>query len=193
MMKLFVYPVKHDTNFAPHIDGDHKYMTLATCKPRIRLRAKERDWVMGVSGKTMKDCDSGRVIYLMKITRHPIDYNSYWNDTELKGRDDNIYHFENGNWIQADHAPPDHDMENDLSGKFVLLSDCYYFFGVNCPCLMDLGFPEFISAWRDYKSNFDDGRVRDFIKTFRAAYRPGVNGEHFHPSSPSKCHSRRAC
>jgi hypothetical protein len=182
-----------DTNFAPHIDKHNRYLTLATCKPHIRLRASKDDWVMGVSGKTMKNFHSGGIMYLMEVTRPPIDINSYWNDAELNGRDDNICHFEKGDWIQANHAPPDHDMKNDLSGKYVLLSEHFYFFGIRCPDLEGLGFPEFVPTWQDYKADFDEKRVKALVACIRSMYSLGVHGEHVHPPIPVTCHPKGVC
>src|SRR5437667_1191593 len=53
MPRLFSYTITDDTGFAPHVDKEGAYLSLATCKPRIRGAANREDWVMAVSGKEL--------------------------------------------------------------------------------------------------------------------------------------------
>lgn len=36
MPSLFVYTLTFDTGFAPHVDEEGRFLTLATCKPDLR-------------------------------------------------------------------------------------------------------------------------------------------------------------
>lgn len=47
--RLFTYIITHDTGFAPNVDGG--FLTLATCKPKIRSVIKENDMVVGFTPK----------------------------------------------------------------------------------------------------------------------------------------------
>lgn len=89
MPRLFTYVMTSDTGFAPHVDHQGKYLTLATCKPRIRSAANEKDWILGVAGRTLsrkcgKDVE-GHLIYLAEVSETP-NYDSYYSDPRFKGR-----------------------------------------------------------------------------------------------------------
>jgi hypothetical protein len=174
-MKLFVYPIVSDTNFAPHVDPKGKYLTLATCKPRVRRNAKRGDWVMAVTGKTTdKKVEQGKVVCIFEITEKPKTYDAYWRDPRFKGRDDNIYYVKNGTLMQKEgsiaHSKRD-EQEHDWSGEYVLISNNFCYFGKDGSHLRDLGFEEFIPCWRDYRYNFDPRRVSELIEHFKRVRR----------------------
>src|SRR5687767_13544768 len=62
-MTLFTYIVTHDSGFAPN--PFHSYCTLATCKPRIRIRARAGDWIAGVGSVGTVGHD--RLVYAMEV------------------------------------------------------------------------------------------------------------------------------
>lgn len=146
-MKYYSYVVSRDFGFAPNPFGQH--CTLATCKPIIRKNSEIGDWVFGISPK-VKD-KGNRLVFAMKVTQK-ITFNQYWESPEFQYKKpvlngslkqmygDNIYHRDENSedWIQSDshHSKANgetnyHNLKRDTSGKFVLISDCFYYFGVS--------------------------------------------------------------
>ncbi len=135
MPRLFSYIITHDDGFAPHVDRHGKFLTLATCKPKIRKAAKVDDWILGVGGKELsnnsgKDMD-GSVIYLAKVNE-TLDYDSYNVHPRFKGRTDNIYHSVRGKWIQkSNEFHGERNIESDTQTNCVLISMEFVYFGRN--------------------------------------------------------------
>ena len=134
-MRLFSYVVTHDTGFAPNPFWD--YCTLANCKPVIRKTAQVGDWVVGLSPRG----SGNKIIYAMKVDQI-LSYEHYFRDSRFgrkKPTDqatvykcgDNIYQStNNGEFYQLPgsmHKPK--DMEHDLKGKRVLVSQEFVYFG----------------------------------------------------------------
>lgn len=120
---LFSYVVRWDHGFAPN--PFHGVCTLATCKPAIRKKAKEGDWVLG-TGSAERDY-RGRAIFLMQISEVS-QFDDYWSNPlflrkkpvmngSLKQRfGDNIYHHDgNGAWTQADSRHSHDGHSNDFN------------------------------------------------------------------------------
>ena len=134
----------HDTGFAPN--PYFGILTLATCKPGIRLTKKVGDYIAGfTSEKLCKDVPGNeKLVYIMRVTEK-ITISEYWNDSRfrckrplkndaIKKRGDNIYkpslHSRSG-FIQMPNANHcDGDMNTDLEGEFVLVSNDFYYFGI---------------------------------------------------------------
>ena len=72
-IRLFSYKMTHDTGFAPNPFGG--FMTLATCKPKIRECKKIGDWIAGFTSGQLNDEFVGKekLVYLMQIHCCPID------------------------------------------------------------------------------------------------------------------------
>jgi len=157
-MKIYSYVIEHDFGLAPNPFGG--YCTLAVCKPKIRKskNLKIGDWVIGTGSKALENisgkCYVGKLIYAMEVNEI-ISFEQYWNDERFQYKKpnlngslqsiygDNIYHKDNNNkWIQLDSA---HSFENgltnekhlkkDISGKNVIVSENFYYFGDNAPQL----------------------------------------------------------
>lgn len=140
-IRLFSYKMTHDTGFAPNPFGC--FLTLATCKPLIRKHKKIGDWIAGFTSKKLNNDNVGeeRLVYLMKVTEK-LTFADYWEKYKQKRPDkdsddlinlagDNIYKpIGNGQFeqIKNDHHNEKHQ-ERDLSGKYVLISDDFYYFG----------------------------------------------------------------
>src|SRR5438093_12444619 len=95
MPRLFSYTITDDTGFAPHVDKEGAYRSLATCKPRIRGAVIRGDWVMAVGGKELtrksgKNVD-GRIVWVARVIDTP-NFDLYYDNPEFKSRPDNIYH-----------------------------------------------------------------------------------------------------
>lgn len=146
---LFSYKMTHDCGFAPN--PFHKILSLATCKPQIRLKKQVGNYIAGFTSSALCDEQTGheRLIYIMRVTEK-ISYDTYWNDPrfELKKLSndstksrvgDNIYkpirkksEFSINNYAQTPNPyhPTKELIARDLSGQYVLISTDFYYFGV---------------------------------------------------------------
>ena len=147
-IRLFSYKMTHDTGFAPN--PFHGMLTLANCKPLIRKCKKIGDWIAGFSSKELNGGGMGeeRLVFLMKVT-DKISYQEYWHNPiyDRKKPDllsphtidkagDNIYQpLKDNPLLSSDFQQIENknhkewDQMHDLSGKFVLISECFYYFG----------------------------------------------------------------
>lgn len=113
-MRLYVYRIDRDYGFAPN--PFYGICTLATCKPSIRSAAEEGDWVIGLVGNGEGDRYkrknlADRMLYAMRVD-DDTGFDAYWRSAEYACKHakptgswkqqygDNIYHIENGSWIQ---------------------------------------------------------------------------------------------
>src|SRR6056297_2740084 len=130
--QVFLYAITRDYGFAPN--PFHGACTLATCKPRLRKSAKIGDWVIGFTGANLsRDI---RFIFCMEVS-DKLTFQEYWEDPQFLCKrpvrngskmslvGDNIYHRENGKWVQEDshHSNPDgtlneHNLKTDTSAEF---------------------------------------------------------------------------
>ncbi|WP_127132492.1 hypothetical protein [Pseudoflavitalea rhizosphaerae] len=147
ILMLYSYKMTHDTGFAPN--PFHGVLSLATCKPLIRLKKHVGDYIAGFTSKELCQEKPGqeRLIFIMKVTEK-IPYDIYWNDPrfamkkpgrnsdiELKG--DNIYKPLQGfteSAITTYEQVPNYYHGNrekkvDLNGKYVLLSNEFFYLG----------------------------------------------------------------
>ena len=134
----------HDTGFAPN--PFHGILTLANCKPLIRLKKREGDFIAGFTSKRMcrDKYDKARLVYIMKVNEK-LSYSEYYNDPRFQCKipannnlisraGDNIYkpsQMAEKGFIQKPN--PYHndrnDMDHDLKGKYVLISEEFIYFG----------------------------------------------------------------
>jgi len=154
-IRLYSYIITHDTGFAPN--PFHGICTLACCKPRIRKDIGERFnkgennsiefWVVGISSMNRKK-DGHKLVYMMKVTDKKT-FKEYWEGTKGKNykmkkpnyenKDgDNIYEPLKENPIdysdvkqseKTNYHKEKEEINKDLRGKYVLISDDYYYFG----------------------------------------------------------------
>src|SRR5262249_53545533 len=118
-MKLFSYVVEHDYGFSPNPIGG--LCTLAFCKfsrdgitPNVVELADVGDWVIGTGGKSPLRAGHGRLVYAMRLTKN-LTLRDYFPDPRFVGRAGNVL---------------------DWAGEtqiFPLVSDQFYYFGVNAP------------------------------------------------------------
>ncbi len=144
-MKFKTYIVARDYGFAPNPFG--KYCTLACCKQRIRQLLEVGDWIFGTGSK--KRNQGGKLVFAMNVTEK-LTFQNYWNDQRFENKKpvmngslvqmygDYIYHYDDQKreWKQSDshHSLPNgtvngHNLERDLSAKYVLISENFYYFG----------------------------------------------------------------
>lgn len=133
-----------DTGFAPN--PFHGILTIANCKPLIRLKKEKLDFIAGFTSKKMSKgkFEKELLVYIMKVTEK-LSYSEYFNDPRFQCKiptkkslisiaGDNIYEpspMAAKRFIQKPN--PYHndgkDMDHDLKGKYVLISDDFFYFG----------------------------------------------------------------
>lgn len=194
MSNFFSYKISRDFGFAPNPFGH--YCTLANCKPKIRKQAQVGNWIIGCGSVGLGNLH--HIIYVMQVNE-VLTYNDYWNDPRFQYKKpllngslsqihgDNIYCYNENTkvWFQADsHHSFDGGVENvgnrntDTGGKFVLVSDNFYYFGRNHFRVP----PEFEAVTggrgdRDFISRkIPDETGRKFIEWLTKSFENGVHG-----------------
>jgi hypothetical protein len=178
--ELFSYVLDHDYGFAPN--PFFGVCTLATCKPKIRDRAKAGDYVLGTG--CAKRGRRGRLVYLMQVDE-VTTYDAYWADdrfrrkrpTDSRGTahafGDNIYHQHQGFWQQANsfHSLPDGrpnplNRDHDTGSEGVLIGHRFVYFGGSGP-MVPANFRDWdgtdVCAGRAYKRRFPAGMAEDVV------------------------------
>lgn len=139
LMSLFSYVVRHDQGFAPNPYGG--FLTLATCKPKIRKTARVGDYIVGTGSSTTvghnKLIYAGRVSDVVSledygrleefICKVPVDSKD---PSAYSG--DNIYSLDGRTWHQRPnrfHGPE--SIQRDLSGENALICRDFYYYGGN--------------------------------------------------------------
>ncbi|OQP42029.1 hypothetical protein A4H97_34140 [Niastella yeongjuensis] len=149
MTKIYSYVLRIDDGAAPN--PFWQLCTLTICKPAIRKNAQVNDWVIGTGSKNVKLNDgkyydfSESLVYAMKITDIMTlnEYDSFCQTSLLnkipkwKTKDwqlkvgDCIYDYSNGNEpIIRKGVHNEENRKRDLSGNNALLSNHFFYFGV---------------------------------------------------------------
>jgi hypothetical protein len=149
MTKIYSYVLRIDSGAAPNPFWG--LCTLTICKPVIRRNAQVGDWVIGTGSKntTLKDGKtydfSEKIVYAMKVTDKKTlkEYDEFckanlankipkWKTKDWRLRvGDCIYDYSTNHepTIREGVHNEDH-RQRDLSGCYALLSDHFYYFGV---------------------------------------------------------------
>tara|TARA_R110002073_G_scaffold299268_1_gene466184 strand:+ start:2486 stop:3103 length:618 start_codon:yes stop_codon:yes gene_type:complete len=134
---IFSYVIPHDYGFAPNPYGG--FLTLATCKPKIRRSARVGDYIAGTG--SVETVGADRLVYAGKVTAIvPIEDYGRLRKYSLKRPSrrserwrrygDNIYHLVDGDWKQRRNPYHGDDAKNhDLSGVNVLICDQFWYYG----------------------------------------------------------------
>lgn len=185
-MRLFSYIITHDSGFSPNPFWG--YCTLANCKPAIRRSADIGDWIVGLTNKTK----GNRIIYIMKVDQI-ISYSEYYIDNRFLTKipnyengkhiykcGDNIYKpLQNGEYHQLLSFHSYGTKENlktkrrDLSGKNVLISKLFYYFGsssITLPSNLEI-----LKTGRGHKCHFSQNIISEFLD-YISHQSPGVQG-----------------
>lgn len=188
-MKMFSYVIPRDYGFAPN--PYYGYCTLATCKPRIRKSAEIGDWICAFGSS--KSSTKRRLVFVMKVGEiHTFD--EYWQDKRfLRKRPvfnramycaygDNIYHHEDGEWIQetSHHSNLDgtinyNNLEHDTQTDRVLVSTEFLYFGNNAIEIPN-EFEGLIAIGRNHRIERDENLIRSFIMWLKENYSYGIHG-----------------
>lgn len=197
MARLFAYKMTHDTGFAPNPFWN--WLTIATCKPKIREFKHKGDWILGFSSKTMvraKDpVYEERLIFVMQVSEK-MTIQEYWNDLRFSSKipnlsekatvhkcGDNIYRPLAKNPIKdddyeqivnANHGPG--NKSNDLSGRFVLIATRFWYFGQKRILLPDEVRPKVPYGRAPYGVlTHDQSKGHAFIN-YIESFSPGIYG-----------------
>lgn len=188
-MKIYSYVVVYDTGFAPN--PFWRYCTLATCKPKIRRKAKKGDWIIGTG--SVSNVGNNKLIFAMKVTEK-MSLEDYGSDKRFAKKipgggpkremGDNIY-YRDKNGEMRQRFPSMHSYRNrenpetkdhDLKGKNALISNArnFYYFGRNATeipnnlsCLIKRG--------PGHKCNFSLQVIDRFLHWIQGK-KPGING-----------------
>lgn len=142
MPRLFTYCIPVDDGAAPNPYWG--FCTLVLCKPAIRRVANPGDWVVATGSMSSSVGDlSNRVVYAMRVTKKYTmsSYDTWvkancpekipdWENADVRRRvGDSVYVFERGIVTQRKSVHTHGNQENDLSGKFALISSNFLYFG----------------------------------------------------------------
>ncbi|CUX55568.1 Nmad2 family putative nucleotide modification protein [Agrobacterium deltaense] len=175
MMSIYVYAVSYDLGFAPNPFGG--LCSLACCKPKIREKAVDGDWIIGLTGVKIKP--AMRCVFAMIVTS-TTTFDEYWshpdfttrrpvrNGTPKKQVGDNIYHRDEpaSPWLQEDsvHSQVDGtqcplNTAHDTRINRVLLSNQFVYFGASAPVM-----PQTVRDALKYSRNPRDYRKFDAVE-----------------------------
>lgn len=212
VMRISSYKMTYDTGFAPNPFGSA--LTLATCKPGMRRKRCEGDWIAGFTSKSLAGHEVGfeRLIYLMCVSEKLL-IRDYFHDTRFQEKipdmntqvprtraGDNIYRPLVPNAEYAEHFEQvrnvNHFAQNkdaDVSGEFVLIGEEFYYFGRCALALPDYVRPVVPKGQSGYGQWTYSPRADRFVEYIRERYRPGCHGlPHKWPEN-STLGCRRSC
>jgi hypothetical protein len=184
-VRLFSYVVASDSGFAPNPFWG--ILTLACCKPRIRLSAEPGDLLVGLTPSGLGNA----VVYVARV-QEKLTFREYWRDKRFVPKrpdmkasaiiqrcGDNIYEpTQAGSFRQL---PSGHsygldenaaNKAHDLGGRFVLTSGEFSYFGSEAIPLTD----RFLSliVGRAHRCRFPEELVAEF-NTWRRTLPRGVH------------------
>lgn len=172
---LYSYCLLHDNGAAPNPFWG--VCTLAICKPKIRTAAIIGDWIAGTG--SVKYGFENQLVYTMEVTQRMSfeEYDNYCRERmrqkiPVKGitKDlrkkvgDCIYDYSSGKLVMRDWGV--HQLKNmptDLSGRYVLLSEHFYYFGSK-PVPLPGHLLKIVKQGQSHKSTSNNLYVEEFIK-----------------------------
>ncbi|MEI6456261.1 MAG: hypothetical protein WCO93_08225, partial [bacterium] len=151
------------------------------------------DWVVGIRGKTLykklglektsDDSTAYRIVFAMKVAskvtfaeyyeKFPEKRPDFSMPESIYKRGDNIYRpLRNGEYKQLKSQHTEKNKAKDLSGKFVLISDQFYYFGSE-PVEIPKNLSSLVCG-RGHKSNFDKS-IQDLFLECITSKTIGIN------------------
>jgi hypothetical protein len=151
MAKIYFYKLTHDGGGAPCVERG--VLSLAICKPKIRVGAEPGDVIFGYTANSLDP--SNRLLYIAKVcdkARH----GEYFRLRKYSGRGDCIYKMSGDRfeWKKTalHHGPDDlvHDLGSppDYPKAEVLLSQDFRYFGINGTDRYKSRYPEIKRAFK---------------------------------------------
>jgi hypothetical protein len=185
MTVLWSYCLRWDDGAAPNPYWG--VCTLNICKPKIRRLAGLGDWVVGTGSANSPIGDiRNRLVYAMRVTAKKTmpDYDG-WVQSNRPEKEPDFASLDPSRWLGDsvyDFAIPDaprrrdsvHDQSNqelDLSGRFTLLSDDFYYLG-NQPVELPKALQPIIQFGQGHRSNANAAYLPPFLKWIRSAGLP---------------------
>lgn len=136
-MKIYSYVITHDTGFAPN--PFHGVLTLATCKPKIRKKAKIGDILLGTGSASSV---GNKTVVYAAIISDVLSIEDYFIDKRFQSKKptlknewfykhgDNIYQKKGDKWLQKRNMHHfKSDIVRDVSGENVLVCKHFWYFG----------------------------------------------------------------
>jgi hypothetical protein len=127
------------------------------------------DWIIGLTGKNL--AEDRRLIFCMQVSEK-LSFQQYWDDLRFRSKrptrngslaclvGDNIYHRENGVWVQEDShhsltngSPNPVNLKTDTKADAVLIGERFKYFGASA-----------IPVPEEPLSKAGYSRIRDFRK-----------------------------
>ena len=186
-MNLYTYRLTVDSGDAPNPFGN--ICSLAICKPKIRKTCNIGDWIVGLVSQTLINKTKGdkkevnNILYAMKVTQkltfeeYDILCNSYYINKLPKNdkKGDCIYYKKNNIYKQRkNYCHNLQNMKTDIGGKFVILSNDFYYFGKNS-IEIPLHLKPIINKQQGHQKQKNKNYINDFIK-FIKTQKKGING-----------------
>ncbi len=193
-MEIFSYVITHDFGFAPNPFGG--FLTLATCKPRIRLSAAKGDLIVGTGSAST--VGNQKLVYAAKIDdvisieeygassayeiKRPVAGGEWW-----RRHGDNIYFMAGGEWKQRRNIHhPLENMARDLGGENVLVCKQFWYLGDAAIQIPD-EFADIVKKGPGHKRIRNPVLVRQFVDWLMKLPK-GVHGSpETRPKSTERC------
>jgi hypothetical protein len=176
-----------DSGFAPNpFEG---FCTLANCKPGIRYAVEVGDWVIATG--TDRTVGINGLVYAMCV-REKLNHDLYYRDLRFSGKKvsdpdnppscagDNMYFLDEARRWKRDPLSFRHAeawrVRKDLAGKFVLVSDEFYYFGKLAPMMP--GFLQYlVHPIPDGFAVYGHSHAKRFVEWIKEWSRPGIHSE----------------
>jgi len=177
---LYSYCIPIDDGAAPNPYWN--VCTLAICKPVIRRTARVGDWIAGTGAKSSPIGDiAGTLVYAMKVTgvmsmpeydawtlEHLPEKVPAWGSRDNRRRlGDSIYDFSSEPPRQRPSVHGPGNIQTDLSGENVLLSDHFYYFG-NKPVPLPDQLLSIVRQGQGHRSWSNQPHAGDFLSWLEA-------------------------
>ncbi len=186
MPTLFSYCIRYDNGSAPNPFWGR--CTLAICKPLIRRYAEVGDWVVGTGSVESPIGDvSGMVVYAMLVTQKMTmeEYDRFtqaklprkiplMNSADLRRQcGDSIYDYSAPTPSLRPSEHSDENQSTDLNGRWVLLSNHFFYFG-DRPVALPEALLGIVKQRQGHKSRANAPYFDDFVRWIHSlGYSPG--------------------
>jgi hypothetical protein len=137
-VSIFIYKLTVDAGVAPCVEKG--ILSLAICKPMIRMRARPGDLIFGFAANRIENDNRGlnQLIYVARVTGKE-EEGAYYSNSRYSGRKDRIYRQVNGKFVRRAGGDRFHTEATDLlhdlgeppgySRAAVLLSNDFRYYG----------------------------------------------------------------
>jgi hypothetical protein len=187
---LYSYVVEHDRGHAPN--PGYGYCTLAHCKYQHSKRRRnlvemaiEDNWIVGTGGSNpLKSAGNGKLIYLMQVTEK-LPLEEYWRDKRFREKRP----------VPDQKFPGDNIKAKIGKGRFVLISDHFWYFGENAPMLPPALAKKIEKRGPNYRSrSIEPEAVQQLIDWVSKRFpKPGVYGDPCQKSEPAHPLTSKPC